>query len=65
MASTKDEKELDELAAKYGFTRDGFTKRGHIKYIHCNGEVVFASPTATEYRAIKNLEAEFKRRGSN
>lgn len=63
MSADKGEKELDDLAKRYGFTREGkITKNHRIKYVHRNGEVVFASPTSTDYRAIKNLEGEFKRR---
>ena len=57
----KSYREIDELAEKYGFEFDRPTGSGHFRYVHPNGAVVVASRNASDFRDLKNLEAEFKR----
>lgn len=61
-SNEKREKELDELAIRYGFVREGkYTKNGRIKYVK-GRETVYGSPTNHDRRALLNLESEFKRK---
>lgn len=60
--TSKAEKTLDDLAAKYGFVRDdGYTGKGRIKYVN-GSSIVFASATNHDRRALQNLESQFRSR---
>jgi len=61
MGTEKNFRSLDEMAAFYGFENRGTSKKGHVKYVHSSGSIVFASATNSDPRAMRNIEAEFKR----
>lgn len=39
------------------------TKKNHIKWVNPQGEVVYSACTPSDFRAIKNILEDLKRRG--
>jgi hypothetical protein len=60
MGMKKSEREVRELAAKYGF-EVLTTKKNHYKLVRPGCVTVIASSTASDWRTLKNLEAQLRR----
>lgn len=56
----KSEKEIRELAAKYGFEVLR-TKKNHFKLVRPGCVTVISSSTASDWRTLKNLEGQLRR----
>jgi len=56
----KSEREIRKLAAKYEF-EVLMTKNSHYKLIRPGCPTVFTSSTASDWRTLKNLEAQIRR----
>jgi hypothetical protein len=52
---------LNRLAAAYGFAPAEHTRRGHLRFRHASGAVVFAASTPSDRRAWRNTLALFRR----
>lgn len=55
-------KELTRMAERAGW-RVVMTKRHHLKWYPPRGDMYVSPTTPSDYRSIKNIEAELKRRG--
>lgn len=58
---TRHARDLDRLAARYGFEPGRVTRGGHLRYRHRSGAVVFAAATPSDRRARRNAVALFRR----
>jgi hypothetical protein len=56
----KSEREIRELAAKYGFEVLR-TKNNHFKLVRPGCVTVISSSTASDWRTLKNLEGQLRR----
>lgn len=54
-------RELNELAARYGFGPATPTRGGHLAFRHSSGAVVHTGSSPSDFNARKALEAEFKK----
>lgn len=56
-------RQLEALAFRYGFSFDGHTGKGHFKWRHPAGPVVFTVSKldgSTGFRELKNSERKFR-----
>jgi putative hemolysin len=54
-------RDLDRLAARYGFEPATVTGGGHLRYRHVTGALVHAASSPSDRRARANLLAAFRR----
>lgn len=54
-------RELEDLAAKYQLSFDGYTSKGHLRWRHePTNRTMVTTSWSTSWRAIKNAERDFK-----
>ena len=62
MRTSKSMKEITPIASAYDLRFDGFTSKGHLRWIHKpTGRSIVTVRNLTSYHSLKNTERSIKR----